>query len=86
MDVEFLGAIGLGATLFSAIVSSIWFYRKRLLASKDMRIVAIEFSSPEGVDKETVKKIIIYFENLDPATPVVDINRESQVGSSHWIR
>ena len=79
MDLELLGVIGLGATVLSAIVTMVWFYRRRLLESKDMKMVTIEFSPPEDVEKETIKKIIIYFENLDTTSPVMDINGEGQV-------
>ena len=65
MDIEFLALLGFGSTVISAIVSTIWFYRKRWLEREKIKMVTIEFTPPEGVDKETIQKIIIYFENLE---------------------
>lgn len=78
MDLEFLSLLGLGTTVISAILTTIWFYRKRWLERKDIKMVEIEFSPPEGVDKETVRKIIIYFENLEAGKPI-NLNGEAQV-------
>jgi len=78
MDVEFLSLLGFGTTIISAILTTIWFYRKRWVERKNIKMVEIEFSPPEGVDKKTVRKIIIYFENLETGKPI-DLNGEAQV-------
>ncbi len=78
MNFEYLSLLGFGTTIISAILTTIWFYRKRWLESKNIKMVAIEFSPPEGVNKETVRKIIIYFENLE-AGKSIDLTGEAQV-------
>lgn len=78
MEAEFLILLGLGATIISTIVTTILFYRKRWLERKNIKMVAIEFTPPEGIDKETIRKIIIHFENIDRGKPI-DLNGKAQV-------
>ena len=78
MDVEFLTLLGFATTITSALLTTIWFYRKRLLEKKNIKMVAVEFSPPDGVDKETIRKIIIHFENLETGKPI-DLNGKAQV-------
>ncbi|MGB0389328.1 MAG: hypothetical protein ACPGWR_31280 [Ardenticatenaceae bacterium] len=61
MDIEILFGIGFGTTVLSAICTSVWFYRKRTLENKGLKVVAIEFSPPENVEQETIRKVISIF-------------------------